>query len=113
MNRYVNLLQYLSEFFSQYEFIQTGVVEKVKIYILRAIFFFFENRADNVAHAHSMATNTHSEYITAARLDEGAAMLSFTYTAFVVCYSSNMTGKYVVRQESNDTECVARQLATL
>ena len=39
--------------------------------------------ADNVAHAHCTATNTHSEYITAPRLDEGAAMFSFTYSVLL------------------------------
>ena len=39
--------------------------------------------ADNVAHAHCMATNTHSEYITAPRLDGGVAMLSFTYSVLL------------------------------
>ena len=39
--------------------------------------------ADNVAHAHCTATNTHSEYITAPPLDEGVAMFSFTYSVLL------------------------------
>ena len=34
-------------------------------------------------------------FSTALRLDEGAVMMSFTYSGFVVCYSYYMTGKYV------------------
>ena len=34
-------------------------------------------------------------FSTLPGLDVGAAMLSFTHTVFIVCYSNRMTGKYV------------------
>ena len=37
---------HLSQFFLEWEMVQTKVVEKIKIHILCLIFFFFENRAD-------------------------------------------------------------------
>jgi len=89
MNTHVNLWKCLVEFFSQYEFIQTNNVEKVKIYILCSviyIYFFLKwlflwdreikygeaGRAidDNVAHAHCMARNTHSEYVIITALQQ-------------------------------------------
>jgi hypothetical protein len=76
MNSYINLWRYLAEIFSQYEFIQTNILEKVKTHILCSIIFFsniallWDNERkygevgraidDYVAYAHCMATNTHS-----------------------------------------------------
>jgi len=55
---------------------------------------------DSVAYAHLMATNTlricHKYCFSSSPwLDEGAAMLSFMHTVFIVSYSSYMMGKYV------------------
>ena len=43
MEKYVNLLQYLAEFFLEWEMFHTKVVKNVKTHILYSI-FFSENR---------------------------------------------------------------------
>jgi len=44
---------------------------------------------------HTLRIRNNYWFSAAPRLYKGAAMLSFTYTAFVVCYYNNMTGKSV------------------
>ena len=43
MKTNVHLWQYLAHFFLEWEIFRTKVVEKIKIYILSSIIFFFEN----------------------------------------------------------------------
>jgi len=105
MNTNVNLWQYLGEFFSQYEFMRTNGEEKSKhnfmfniVFRKSLLLWDHETRheetgraiADNVAHAYCMATNTHSEYITAPRLDEGVAMLIFLLFVIIAIWRENM-----------------------
>ena len=73
MWNYWVVLQYLAEFFIEFEMFQTKVIEKIKTHILCSVTFFFENLAvngimwnntadpdrphDNMARAHCMLDN--------------------------------------------------------
>ena len=111
MNTNVNLWQYLGEFFSQCEFIRTNGVDKVKTYILCSNFFFFEIRClvrpwdktwrSRTCHSRQRGTCPFYGYKHTLRIHNSTSVrrrrrnVQFHVQCFVVCYYSNMTGKYV------------------